>query len=79
MKKILLIATLFLGTANAAVIATGDVRFPFISNGGFSGACERLGWNWGYDTALLGGMGSYACYSDKYIQTNRIDTFITAD
>ena len=76
MKKILLIATLTLGTANAATVATGDVRFPFISNGGWAGLCDRLGWNWGYDTALMG--GSYVCYSTKYIKLNRIDTFITA-
>ena len=78
MKKLL--TTLLLTTtlsANADVIETGDVRFPFIANGGFAGACERLEWNWGYWlSGGVGGMGTYACLSTKYIKTNRIDDFI---
>jgi hypothetical protein len=71
MKKLLLATLLTLATtANAAVP-------DFIANGGWKGLCDNLGWHWGYDTALLGGTGSYACYSTRYIKLNRIDTFYT--
>ena len=80
MKKILLLILLtFTLNANAGTISTGDVRFPFIANGGFSGLCDRLGWHWGYDTALLGGFGSYACYNTHYIRRNNITTFIAPE
>ena len=80
MKKFIILAILITTTnVNAATIATGDVRFPFIANGGFSGLCDRLGWYWGYDTALLGGMGSYACYNKRYIRRNNITTFIAPE
>ena len=68
MKKLLL-ALLLTSTVNAGSISTGDVRFPFISNGGFSGLCDRLEWVWGYDLEI----NSYACYSIDYINNNGID------
>jgi len=74
MKKLLLITVLVSSPAMAG--KTNDVRFPFIANGGFSGLCDRLGHDWGFDTALNGGFGSYACYSVRYQKLNRINTFI---
>jgi hypothetical protein len=75
MKKLLLIALLTASSAQAG--QTNDVRFPFIANGGFKGLCDSLGWNWGYWlSGGVGGFGTYACLSTKYIKVNRIDDFI---
>ncbi len=78
MKKLLIIALLTTSTAQAGN-TTGDVRFPFIANGGYKGLCDSLGWNWG--VWLSGGFDggeTYACLSTKYIKTNRINDFIQA-
>jgi len=78
MKKLFIIALLTTSTAHAGN-STGDVRFPFIANGGFKGLCDSLGWNWG--VWLSGGFDggeTYACLSTKYIKVNRINDFIQA-
>jgi hypothetical protein len=73
MKKLLLATVLTLATATASAGVP-----DFIAKGGFKNLCDELGWHWGYDTALLGGIGSYACYSTRYIKLNRISTFYTS-
>ncbi len=78
MKKLFIIALLTASTAQAGN-STGDVKHPFIANGGFAGLCDSLGWNWGYWlSGGIGGFGTYACLSTKYIKVNRINDFIQA-
>ena len=63
MKKLIIIALLTTSTAQAGN-TTGDVKYPFIANGGFKGLCDSLGWQWGWY-----GTGR-ACFSDRYMRNN---------
>ncbi len=76
MKKLLIIALLTASTAQAGN-TTGDVKHPFIANGGFKGLCDRLGWDWGvWLSGGIDGGETYACLSKRYQKINRIDDFI---
>ena len=78
MKLLLALALTVSLNAQADLVGTGNVKFPFLSNGGWAGLCERVGWVWGYDTTAYGGEGSYACYAKRHIIRNGLtrETFI---
>jgi hypothetical protein len=75
MKKLLIIALLTASTAQAGN-TTGEVKHPFIANGGFKGLCDRLEWYWGiWQSGGINGGETYACLSDAYIKRNNITDF----
>ena len=78
MNKII-IALLLTASTVQANPSTGDVKRPFMANGGFKGLCDSLGWDWGYwKTGGVGGFGTYACLNKRYQMINRIskDEFV---
>jgi hypothetical protein len=76
MKKLLIIALLTASTAQAGN-TTGDVKHPFIANGGWQSLCAELGWDWGvWLSGGIDGGETYACLSKRYQKINRIDDFI---